>query len=230
MSWYAETATNNDSFIGGVAGAGYVYLGAMNEKMLERYTRRVGRLFRTYGPRVADTYGQANFSVINLYSEFASSENGMAPEAYVTQPLWAHGSYSENAWKCPDSLNIRSTQTDTPIICTSNDPNLFYRNRGLDPNAKNNGEILADRIRNVTAPYDPPFFVLLYGGLNWQPGSTSGSLEFWTLLESVMENLGDQYEAIGADEMARLSKEVCTDGALQGSWVCSKNATNSSSI
>ena len=89
MSWYGETATNNDSFIGGVAGAGYVYLGAMNETILERYTRRVGSLFRTYGPRVADTYGQANFSVIDLYSEFAASVKVMAPEAYVTQPLWA---------------------------------------------------------------------------------------------------------------------------------------------
>ena len=139
----------------------------------------------------------------------------------------AHGSYAENAWKCPNSLNIRSTHTNTPIICTSNDPNLFYRNRGLDPDASNNGEILADRIRNVTAPYEPPFFVLIYGGLNWQPGSTSGTLEFWTLLESVMENLGEQYEAIGADEMARLSRDVCTDGEMNSSsWVCSKNKTD----
>ena len=36
-----------------------------------------------------------------------------------------------------------------------------------------------------------------------------------------MENLGDQYEAIGADEM--VSPKSSTDGAVKGSWVCSKN-------
>lgn len=70
----------------------------------------------------------------------------MAPTAYVAQPLWSHGSYSQDAWRCPE-LNLYSPADGTPIICTANDPNLFYRNRGLDP--ENPGKDLADRIRTV---------------------------------------------------------------------------------
>ena len=60
----------------------------MDDMMLERYTKRVGRLFRNYGPSVADVYGQANFSVMDMYSKYAKLDGGMAPQAYVTQPLW----------------------------------------------------------------------------------------------------------------------------------------------
>ena len=64
MDYYAVTATANDSFIGGVAGAGYVYLGALSEEQLGRYATRTGQLYARYGPTVADTYGQANLSTI----------------------------------------------------------------------------------------------------------------------------------------------------------------------
>ena len=55
MDWFASTATPTDSFIGGVAGAGYVYLGSLSEQQLQRYTARVGKLYKEYGPEVADT-------------------------------------------------------------------------------------------------------------------------------------------------------------------------------
>ena len=91
MDYYATTAKPTDSFIGGVAGAGYVYLGlffrtrgnllrthpciliaavllvpigALTDEQLQRYTRRVGRLYKEYGPEVADTYGQGNLTTI----------------------------------------------------------------------------------------------------------------------------------------------------------------------
>ena len=126
MDYFATTATANDSFIGGVAGAGYVYLGALNEAQLGRYTERTGRLFATYGPSVADTYGQANLTTISAYTKYAAI-GGQTPITYVSQPLWAHGTYGQDAWKCPE-LNLKSAD-GTPIICTSNSPNLFYRNR-----------------------------------------------------------------------------------------------------
>ena len=205
MDYFAKTSTANDSFIGGVAGAGYVYLGALNDAQLHRYASRTGQLYERYGPTVVDTYGQANMTVITKYSKFASL-NGTAPAAFVTQPLWSHSSYSQDAWRCP-ALNLYDQVDGTPIICTANDPNLFYRNRGLSPGHP--GRDLADRIRNVSERYEPPFFITVYGGLNWQPGSTGGKTEFWTLLHSTMSYLGEQFEAIGASEMARLAKEAC---------------------
>jgi len=211
MDYYASTAKANDSFIGGVAGAGYVYLGALTDEQLSRYASRTGRLYEKYGPEVADTYGQANWSTIAKYSA-AAKKGGMAPSAYVAQPLWSHGSYAQNAWRCPE-LNLYSPADGTPIICTANSPNLFYRNRKLDP--ANPGKDLAERIRTVAAEYRPPFFITIYGGLNWQPGSTGGKTEFWTLLHATMAELGSDFVAIGASQMARLAKDACN---VPGGW------------
>jgi hypothetical protein len=48
MDYYAATATANDSFIGGVAGAGYVYLGALTTQQLAAYaTRSIRAVART---------------------------------------------------------------------------------------------------------------------------------------------------------------------------------------
>ena len=110
-----------------MAGAGYVYLGALNEEQLQRYTSRVGQLFKKFGPEVADTYGQGNLTTIAKYSKYAA-QGGMAPSAYVTQPLWSHGAYAQGAYKCPE-LNLYSPSDGTPIICTPNNPNV----RSLQP-------------------------------------------------------------------------------------------------
>ena len=213
MDFYAATATANDSFIGGVAGAGYVYLSRLTEIQLRAYSSRVGQLYSEYGPNVADTYGEANLSTMVKYSKYASMNGGAKPKAYVTQPQWGrNNSISKTAYKCP-SLNMyivesQSGEDRTPIICTAT--NLFYRNAGLHPSYP--GKDLADRIRNVSQRYEPPFFITVYGGLNWQPGSTSGKTEFWSLLHSTVNALGTDFITIGADEMARLSTIACMNG------------------
>jgi len=213
MDYFASTATANDSFIGGVAGAGYVYLSEMTNEQLERYATRVGRLFRQYGVDVADTYGHANLSTIKSYSAYAGREGGVAPAAYVTQPLWAHGSYAEDSYRCPE-LNLYSPTDGTPIICTSNEPNLFYRNRAI--NMTDPARDLADRIRGAAMQYIPPYFITVYGGLSWEPGTAQGPLEFWTLLEGIMSDLGDDFVAVGASEMARLARDACNRTGLPG--------------
>ena len=202
LDYFAATATPNDSFIGGVAGAGYVYLGALSDAQLQKYASRVGRLFSEYGPSVADTYGQANLTTIEKYTKYAAM-GGDAPSAYVSQPLWAHGSYGQDAFKCP-RLNFRAND-GTPVICTSNSPNLFYRNRGLSPSHP--AQDLAARIFQAASASDDVRFITVYGGLNWQPGSTGGKTEFWTLLSDTMKLLGDDFVPIGSNEMARLAKE-----------------------
>jgi hypothetical protein len=211
MDHFAATASANDSFIGGVAGAGYVYLGALTDEQLERYAKRTGRLYQTFGPTVADTYGQANLSTIAKYSA-AAAAGGAAPAAYVAQPLWSHGTYAKDAWRCPE-LNLYSPADGTPIVCTANDPNLFYRNRGLSPDHP--AKDLADRIRGAAARYEPPFFITIYGGLNWQPGSTGGKTEFWTLLQGTVDELGPDFVTVGAAEMARLARAACD---VPGGW------------
>ena len=133
----------------------------------------------------------------------------MAPVAYVSQPLWAYKPYAQNAYKCPD-LNMYSPSDGTPIICTAHTPSLFYRNRGI--NQQDPGKDLAGRIRTVAEQYEPPFFVTVYGGLSWQPGTAHGKTEFWALLHSTMASLnsnGTDFVAIGASEMARLAKAAC---------------------
>ena len=127
-------------------------------------------------------------------------------------PQRSHGPYSQDAWKCPE-LNLYSPADGTPIVCTANDPNLFYRNRKL--NATDPSDDLAARIRQVAARYEPPFFITVYGGLNWEPGSTGGKTEFWRLLHDTMAALGDGFVAVGASEMARLAKAACD---TPGGW------------
>jgi hypothetical protein len=53
------------------------------------------------------------------------------------------------------------------------------------------------------------------GGLNWQPGSTGGATEFWSLLHATIATLGDDFVAVGASEMARLAKVACD---VPGGW------------
>ena len=53
----------------------------------------------------------------------------------------------------------------------------------------------------------------MYGGLKWTANSMSPKTEFWTLLHSTMDALGPGYVAIGASEMARLSKQACQNAS-----------------
>jgi hypothetical protein len=125
---------------------------------MERYATRVGTMFAEYGPTtgmVADTYGGANLSTLKTYSQYAK-QGGSVPIAYVSQPLWAYGVYGENSYRCPVD-NMYSPYDHTPLICTSQTPVLFYRNRGIDQNDP--GGDLAARIRNATAKWEPPFFI-----------------------------------------------------------------------
>ena len=94
----------------------------------------------------------------------------------MTQPLWAYSGYAEDAYKCP-SLNMYSPADGTPIICTSNKPSLFYRNRAI--NQSDPGGDLANRIRTASMEYEPPFFITVYGGLKWTAGTPNPLEEFW---------------------------------------------------
>ena len=139
---------------------------------------------------------------------------GQAPAAYVSQANWDRDDADREkvlpGYHC-SSENL--VQPDgTPIICSSE--SLFYyqyHQHGLNKTCP--ACDLASRIRRVAKVHKPPFFVLTYGGL-WAggdiPGSTGSKIspleEFFTLLKDTEARLGDDFEVVGAQEMARLSR------------------------
>ncbi len=52
-----------------MAFPGYVYLGALTDAQLQAYASRVGRLNKDYGVNVVDTYGNANLTTMQKYSQ-----------------------------------------------------------------------------------------------------------------------------------------------------------------
>ena len=46
-----------------------------------------------------------------------------------------------------------------------------------------------------------------------EPGTATGDMEFWTMLNGIMTDLGEDYVAVGASEMARLAHEACKPDA-----------------
>jgi hypothetical protein len=205
FDYYASTARANDSFISGTAGAGYAYLNQMSSEQLQTYGERVGRLTAKYGPHVVDTYGYANISVHEAYQK-AMAQGGSAPVAFVTQPNWGN-SFGDayTPFNCSeDNLELSG---GTPLICSSGSPKLFYYSGSL--NASCPSCDLASRIEEVAKRQPPPYFVLVYGGLQAFGGvDTASPKSFFTLLGDTIERLGSGFVTIGASEMARLAREA----------------------
>ena len=183
---------------------GYVFLNQLTPIQLERYAARVGKLLAAFGPNVVDTYGFASMKDIEAYSA-AAGATGIAPAAYISQPtsfLSMHNISSlackqDNMWQ-PDG---------TPVICTpSSEPSLFYYSGGLDTKCPSCD--LASRIKAHARRLEPPFFINAYGGLHWTANTVDPKKQFWQLLRDTTTILGDEFEIIGAQEMARLSKEL----------------------
>ena len=181
----------------------------MSRPQLERYGRRVGQLTAKYGPHVFDTYGYANLEQHVAYAKAAAAAGG-APAAFVSQPNWvgavAQGKAPFDPWHCPsDNLLLPE---GTPLVCASGLPNLFYYSGGLDAHCPSCD--LARRIEQAATKQPPPFFVLVYGGLQAFGGVENASKKsFFTLLEDTVARLEPhKYVTVGADEMARLAKEA----------------------
>lgn len=209
FDYYASTAHANDSFISGTAGAGYAYLNQMSSVQLQRYGQRVGRLTEKYGPHVVDTYGYANVSVHEDYRK-AMARGGSAPAAFVTQANWVNAFLGDAyaPFHCPND-NLRLSD-GTPLICSSGSPKLFYYSSSL--NASCPSCDLAERIQAVAKRQPPPFFVLVYGGLQAFGGvDTESPKSFFTLLGDTIERLGSEFVTIGSSEMARLAREAGVD-------------------
>ena len=61
----------------------------------------------------------------------------------------------------------------------------------------------------VASRYPPPYFVLVYGGLQAFGGSEKHTAKsFFTLLQDTVARLGERFVTVGALDMARLAKEA----------------------
>ena len=203
FDFYASTATRNDSFIAGTAGAGYVFLNQLSKKQLQVYGNRVGALISQYGPTVIDTYGYANLTVHENYRQ-AIIAGGSSPDAFVTQPNWPNVAYAP--FHCSNNSNM-VLKDGTPLVCTSGKPKLFYYSDDLNTECPSCD--LADRIEKVAREHPPPYFVLAYGGLQAAGGAdVKSNKNFFPLLQQTIKRLGDDFITVGATEMARLAHEA----------------------
>ena len=196
FDYYAGSARANDSFVGGVAGAGYVFLNQLDDAQLARYTKRVGRLIKQYGPNVVDTYGYVTREIFPQYVAGAAA-GGVAPAMLTSQdqrptpPIDTFYPKPRNFW----------LQDGTPVV--SSNTSLFYFDEddgGLDPACPSCD--FADRIRRVAAQGEQ--FVLTYGGLG------GAADPFFALLQNATARLesGGEFLVVGAQEMARLAREA----------------------
>ena len=209
FDFYAATASVNDSFIAGTAGAGYAYLNQMSASQLDTYGRRVGELTSTYGPSVIDTYGYANVSTHDAYAKAIAAGGGL-PAAFISQPNWEFNfTWDYLPFRCgmDSGDNLLLDDGRTPLICASGSPALFYPELSDQcPSCD-----LAGRIKAVAAKHKPPFFIVVYGNLQAFGGSEATSAKnFFTLLGDTVAQLDGRFEVIGAADMARLSQEALT--------------------
>ena len=169
FDFYAATASVNDSFIAGTAGAGYAYLNQMSASQLDTYGRRVGELTSTYGPSVIDTYGYANVSTHDAYAKAIAAGGGL-PAAFISQPNWEFNfTWDYLPFRCgmDSGDNLLLDDGRTPLICASGSPALFYPELSDQcPSCD-----LAGRIKAVAAKHKPPFFIVVYGNLQAFGGS-----------------------------------------------------------
>jgi hypothetical protein len=210
---FAATATANDSFVMGTAGAGYAFLDGMSRAQLRRYGERVGRLVAAYsghGRAVVDTYGYANLTTHEAYAAAIRSGGGpagQAPAAFVSQPQLTNGPklYGYSPFNCTQDNQL--LRDGIPLICSSGQPKLFYYSGSLSPMCP--ACDLAHRIEQAARKQPPPFFVLAYGGLQAFGGSDKPSPKsFFTLLHNALDLLGNDFVPIGSAEMARLAAQA----------------------
>ena len=198
FDFFAGSARANDSFVAGVAGAGYVFLNQLDDAQLARYTRRVGRLINKYGPNVVDTYGYVTREIFPKYAANAA-KGGVAPTMFTSQdqrptpPIDTFYPDPRNFW----------LDDGTPVV--SSNTSLFYFDQddgGLDPACPSCD--FANRIRAVAAEGAGNQFVLTYGGLG------SAADPFFELMRNTTASLerDGAFVVVGAQEMARLARDA----------------------
>jgi len=207
FDYFVSTAKQNDTFVAALAGAGYVFLNMLSGEQLDRFGHHVGGLLKEYGgSHVVDTYGFANVSTIERYSA-AQAAGGVAASAYVSEPLYTNPTAEPfGAFHTPNDGNV--VLKDGTLVGCAPASMFFYQGKLRDQ--KKPGAAFAAAIEKHARQFKPPYFVHSWGGI--EPGllpmDPKSPLEFWNLHAATLAALPEDFEVIGADDMARLSKEA----------------------
>jgi hypothetical protein len=173
FEYYVTTAKPLDSFFAGCSGGGYCYPWHMPN--LDAYARHVRRCVTAYGPNVVDVWE----SGLRL-DQFQRFQSVLHVPCFTQQTCGA----ATNNW-LPDG---------TPVLSADN--TLYY----YELDRKDPVGDLQKRIERVAAAHQPPFFIVIYGGLS--PG-------IFDMVQGVQQRLpADKFEVIGADDMVALARQA----------------------
>ena len=174
FEYFVTTAKGQDSFFAGCSGGGYCYPWQMPN--LDDYARHVHRCVSNYGPNVVDIWESGLF--LDKFEHIQSIEK---VACFTQQTLGA----ATNNW-LPDG---------TPVLSADN--RLYYFD--LAPGFKSSADDLRHIIEGVAAAHQPPFFIVIYGGVS----------QVCELAEGVRQGLPpDKYEVVGAQDMAILARQA----------------------
>eukprot|EP00040_Diaphanoeca_grandis_P006152 m.36176 g.36176 ORF g.36176 m.36176 type:complete len:612 (-) comp17272_c0_seq1:148-1983(-) len=210
-NFFMANTTQNDTFVAGVDGGGYVFLDSLGDHATA-YEERAGMLLKELGPNVVDVgvaqYGwpAVKMDKIQEYTNNAVKAGGVAPDL-VLNACGSDWNESINTWLPNNGAVVVSSVCKGPVgNDTTNGHFLYYYRDHLSPTEPEAD--LAWRISWAAEKFKQegrPLFLLVFGGL----GLYGGHKDIFTFLAEVVRNLDSKtFVAVGAQEMARLVKDV----------------------
>jgi hypothetical protein len=215
MEYYANTALANDTFFGGTSGAGYAFPSEMPSQAFKQYAMLAQEMATQFVAPPAN--GAAVDWTIDIWNWQAPEGKpgpwtAMIDEYANTAP--AIGAFTQqtlgiNATTiCLGSAGAESAVNFAPkSLWYPGSPNAQAKWSGLHPTRASALDDIESRIR-ATRKIGEPVFTLCYGLIDG--GSGPDGLDAVDAAAEMMRRLpAEQYEVIGAQEMARLSHLHC---------------------
>lgn len=186
------------------------------QAQLTRYAGEVAGLvkeFLTPPNYVVDTYGFGSLDVLASYAKavrLANATANVTVGSFLAEPLWTNphsAPFHPLATKRDANAVVSDGAGSVPVMCQ---PKTLFFYEGQLRHQRCPSCTLADNIRTHAEQFAPPYFVHLWGGIN--PGMVNiprdSPLELFNLIGKAAELLGDDFEVVGAGEMARLSRQA----------------------
>jgi hypothetical protein len=209
-NYYATSTTANDTFVTGVDGAGYVFVHSLGEHT-RSYETRAGRLLASkIGSAVVDVgVADARWPAVTepeLETYVRNTKAGGRAPAAILNACGSDYGQPVNFWLSDGTPVFNSLCHGPP---SDPDRHYLYYYRGFlnttDPAAD-----LASRVTWAATHRRPlsnePMFLLLFGGL----GLYGGDDDFFLFIQRMHQHLNSSFVIIGAEEAARLARELHT--------------------
>lgn len=210
LNFYVSSATTNDTFVAGLDGAGYVYLGSLGTHAAAYETRAAEYSSRFHLPvvdvGVPGVKSQpTTIAEIEAYVATARRRR-LPPPAMFLNACGSHFGQPLLSW-LRDGTPVLNSVCTGPGNDTSNGHYLYYYHDHL--NKTDLAGDLASHIRWARESYGvpgEPTFLLLYGGL----GSADDFFRLQTMAITLLASIdpGGNYQVIGSAELARLARQA----------------------